>query len=72
MATVLVAFSISDEALANTVLYPNMSAEQIVEERLEKANLLMYNDSTDFARGTADPINTYAVIPLDKLLDDAL
>lgn len=62
--TVMVAF----EVFADT---PEQ-AEREVSDRLAGVRLLMQNDSNDFRDGTADPINTYQVLPLGQILRDAL
>jgi hypothetical protein len=61
--TVIVAFEVDAEYAGD--------AEKIVEDRLARANLLWQNDSSD-APDNLDPINTYAVLPLGKILLDAL
>jgi hypothetical protein len=47
-------------------------AQGLVQARLDNAMLLMINDSTDFERGTADPLITYAVLPINQLLEESL
>lgn len=64
-ATVIVAFQVAG-------LTPE-EAERVVTERLDRLALqiLYQNDSTDWQRGTADPIVTYAVLPVAQALEDA-
>ena len=47
-------------------------AERVVANRLNGAGLLGQNDSTDYQRGSADPIRTFDVVPLVQILEDSL
>jgi hypothetical protein len=62
--TVVVAFEVEGLSPAD--------AEAAVDERLNGVRLLMTNDSNDYPRATADPIRTWATLPLRKILDEAL
>lgn len=64
VTTVLVAFRVLGLEPA--------AAEKEVEDRLNNVKILMQNDSTDWQRGTADPILTYAVLPVSSTLDEAV
>jgi hypothetical protein len=45
-------------------------AGEIVAQRLTESRVLWQNDSNDIINGTLDPIHTWAVIPLPRVIEE--